>query len=105
MRKPRSIAAFACSLAALSISVPAEARINQRQNHQQQRIAKGISSGRLTPHETIRLERQQRHIARYEARNCADGGGLNVRERARIEAKQDRASARIYRQKHDRQGR
>lgn len=86
-------------------AAPAEARINQRQGHQQQRIYRGIGSGALTPRETYRLERQQAHIARYEARSRADGGGLSWRERYRVERMQDRASRNIYRQKHDAQGR
>ncbi|MFN8008036.1 MAG: hypothetical protein U0V70_13640 [Terriglobia bacterium] len=32
--------------------------INQRQKNQQQRIAKGVQSGQLTPHETVRLEKE-----------------------------------------------
>lgn len=103
MRNPFPLAAL--SLVALLAAVPAEARINQRQDNQQQRIAKGISTGKLTARETVRLEQQQVRIARYEARSRADGRGLNRAERARLEAKQDRASRNIYRQKHDRQGR
>ena len=98
-----SLAAATCAVAALSVAVPAEARVNQRQSNQQHRIFGGLKSGSLTARETVRLERQQVGIARFEARNRADGGGLTPVERARIEAKQDRASANIYRQKHDAQ--
>jgi hypothetical protein len=90
----------AVSLAAL----PAEARINQRQDHQQQRIVQGLRSGDLNARETYRLARQQAHIARYERRSRADGGGLSWRERYRVERMQDRASRNIRRQRHDRQG-
>lgn len=82
-------------------AAPAEARINQRQGHQQHRIYTGVQNGSLTPRETFRLERQQLGIARFEARQRADGGGLTWRERARIEHRQDRASRAIHRQKHD----
>lgn len=107
MRNPTSftLAATACAIAALATAIPAEARINQRQNHQQARIAKGINNGSLTARETVRLEQQQVRINRFEARNRADGGGLNFNERARIEALQDRASRNIYRQKRDAQTR
>jgi hypothetical protein len=97
------LAAATCAVTALTVAVPADARINQRQNYQQHRIAGGLKSGSLTARETVRLERQQIGIARFEARNRADGSGLTPVERARIEAKQDRASANIYRQKHDAQ--
>lgn len=83
----------------------ADARINQRQSREQSRIYHGVRSGQLTARETYRLEREQGHIARYEARSRADGGGLSYRERYRLERMQDRASRDIYRQRHDGQGR
>ena len=95
--------AAALGLAAIA-AAPAEARINQRQAHQQQRIARGVADGQLTARETYRLERQEGRIAAYEARSRADGGGLSARERVRIEHMQDRESRRIYHQRHDAQG-
>lgn len=83
----------------------ADARINQRQGREQGRIYHGVQSGQLTARETYRLEREQAHIARYEAASRADGGGLSWRERYRIERMQDRASRDIYRQRHDGQSR
>jgi hypothetical protein len=91
--------------ATLTAALPAEARINQRQRHEQSRIHHGVASGQLTARETLRLEREQAHIARYEARSRADGPGLTYRERSRLERMQDRASRDIYRQRHDGQGR
>lgn len=92
-----SLAAL-CSVAA---AIPAEARINQRQDRQEQRIKQGVKSGTLTKRETAGLAKQQASIARYEARSRADGPGLTRAERLRLEQKQDRASKSIYRQKHD----
>jgi hypothetical protein len=89
------------AVGAAAAAIPADARINQRQHHQADRIGQGVRSGSLTPHETAGLARQQASIARYEARSRADGPGLTSQERARIEYKQDRASRNIYRQKHD----
>jgi hypothetical protein len=101
MRIHFALATVIGTVAALSLAVPAEAHINKRQNHQQQRIAKGISSGRLTAQEAARLEQQQARIARVESRSRASGGGLSRSERARINRMQNRASHSIYRQKHD----
>ncbi|HST37726.1 MAG TPA: hypothetical protein VLK25_14000 [Allosphingosinicella sp.] len=101
----RMFATAALGVGALAGAMPAEARINQRQGHQQQRIVRGVGSGELTARETYRLERQQAHINRYEARSRADGPGLTWRERYRLERMQDRASRNIHRQKHDGQGR
>ncbi len=105
MRNHSIFAAALGTIAVLGLLAPAEARINQRQGHQQQRIATGISNGSLNAREAARLEHQQVHIARYEARSRADGGGLSAHERDRLEHLQDSASKRIYRQKHDAQGR
>ena len=105
MRTKFLFAAMALSVGALASAMPAEARINQRQGNQQQRIWRGVGNGELTARETYRLERQQGRIARYEARSRADGPGLTYRERYRLERMQDRASRNIYRQKHDRQAR
>ena len=102
--RTRFIFAAAIGVAAIA-AVPAEARINQRQAHQQERIWRGVANGQLTARETYRLERQEARIAAYEARSRADGGGLSARERVRLEHMQDRESRRIHRQRHDRQGR
>jgi hypothetical protein len=89
------------ALCTLSAAMPAEARINQRQDRQQHRIAGGINNGSLTVRETAGLAKQQASIRKYERRSRADGNGLSLVERARIEHRQDRASKNIYRQKHD----
>jgi hypothetical protein len=78
--------------------------INQRERNQQRRIDQGIGSGQLTRHEAGGLEREQVHIHRDEARAKADRV-FTPRERARIQAEQNRASCDIYRQKHDNQTR
>jgi hypothetical protein len=78
--------------------------IDQRQENQQRRIEQGTASGQLNAREAARLQRQQDRIEHLEDRAKADGVVTN-RERARIGAAQNRASRRIFRQKHDRQGR
>ena len=84
---------------------PHEAGVNSRQARQEARIEQGVSNGSLNQREAARLNRNQRNIARYEARSRADGGGLSRRERANITRMQNNSSRRIYRQKHDRQHR
>ncbi len=105
MLKKLTLATLACALGALAIANPAAARINERQDRQQQRIAQGNASGSLTARESTRLQRQQGTIARYEARSRADGPGLTRRERANIARMQNQTSRNIYCQKHDRQRR
>lgn len=100
MRIRNLFAAALLGTVALS-ATSAEARINQRQSREQSRIYHGVQSGQLTARETLRLEREQARIARYEARSRADGPGLTGRERYRLERMQDRASRDIHRQRHD----
>jgi hypothetical protein len=89
------------AIGTLSAAMPAEARVNQRQDRQQTRIVKGIHNDSLTVRETKALAKQQASIRKYERRSRADGNGLSLVERARLEQRQDRASRNIYRQKHD----
>lgn len=101
----KMLATFAAlGLATVGLAVPAAAQINHTQHNQQQRIHQGVRSGALTQREAYRLQRNQGRINRAEDRMRASGGRLTYRERARLDRRQDRASARIYRQKHDRQG-
>lgn len=76
--------------------------IDQRQANQEQRIDQGIASGQLTQREAGRLEQQQQHINTMENKAKSDGV-VTKKERARLHAAQDKASKKIYRQKHDRQ--
>lgn len=103
MRTKIILATLTVSLASVAVAAPAEARINQRQAKQQARISHGVNNGSLTAREVYRLQRQQGHIAAYEARSRADGHGITNAERLRLENMQDRSSRNIYRQKHDRQ--
>ena len=97
----RKITLALAALCTLTAALPAEARVNQRQDRQQTRIVKGVHNGSLTVRETKGLAKQQASIRKYERQSRADGGGLSLVERARLEQRQDRASHTIYRQKHD----
>lgn len=78
--------------------------INKREARQQHRIAEGIESGSLTPRETASLERQEARINALEAKDRRSGGGLSPKERAELEHLMNSESHRIYKQKHDGQG-
>jgi hypothetical protein len=82
--------------------VRADTRVDLRQDRQMDRIRDGAQSGRLTPHETRRLMRQQSEIRRFEAQARADGH-VSWRERERLESLQDRARLDIDRQLRDHQ--
>lgn len=76
--------------------------IEQRDRMEQERIERGIESGRLTQREADRLLSERAQIERMERRARADGV-LTQRERARIVHAQDRLARDIYRESHDRQ--
>jgi hypothetical protein len=78
--------------------------LNQREHHQTQRIRQGVKSGELTRPETRRLVRGEARLHRNEARAKSDGV-VTGRERARLQHEANVESNRIYRQKHDAQGR
>jgi uncharacterized membrane protein YebE (DUF533 family) len=77
-------------------------KFDQRQANQEQRILQGAQSGSLTQQETARLEKGQDHLQTMEGKAKADGN-VTRHERARLQHAEDNQSARIYRQKHDRQ--
>lgn len=79
-------------------------RVDNRQERQADRITQGVESGQLTAREQARLAKQQRHVKRLERHTEADGQ-VTAKEAVRVEKAQDRASRKIYRQKHDRQDR
>jgi hypothetical protein len=80
---------------------PAE-KDQQRDVNQQQRIENGLQSGQLSTKEAGRLEREQQHVDRMEARDLKDGH-MSAGEQLRLDKAQNAASADIYRQKHDAQ--
>lgn len=99
-------AVFLLGLAAVSVSISAQAqstpKLDQREARQEQRIDKGIESGQLTQREANRLERREVKLKTDEAAAKADGV-VTKQEHAELHAEANRDSARIYRQKHDRQ--
>jgi hypothetical protein len=87
--------------AALTFGVSAQT-VNQRRENQQDRIAQGIASGRLTAGQAARLETKEaqvNHEIRHERR--VNGGYLTPGQRAQINRQQNRLSNQIYRDKHD----
>lgn len=74
----------------------------QRNANQQKRIEQGVQSGQLTGRETAKLERGQARVDRAEARAGANGR-VGPNEQKAIQARENRQSKRIHRQKHDAQ--
>jgi hypothetical protein len=76
--------------------------LDTREHNQRERIAQGIRSGELTRPEARRLVRGEVRLHRHERIARADGIVTRA-ERFRLHREADRMSARIWRQKHDRQ--
>lgn len=88
------------------LPVVASAQVNYRQERQHDRIAQGVRSGSLTRHEARGLRDRERALHATERRDrFFDHGHLTGRERAHLNARQNRISHGIYNQKHDAQHR
>ena len=93
---------FAQGSAAPATTPAAAPGFVQRDINQEQRIEQGLKSGQLNTREAARLEGEQAHVDKLEAKALADGK-VSASERARINAAQNRTSADIAREKHDAQ--
>ncbi len=100
MKKTITVTAVIAIFAITSVGSAWAGRVKSRQVRQSRRISQGVKSGALTKRETRSLIKQQRRIQRTKKRAWSDGS-LTGRERARLELYQDKASARIYRLKHN----
>ena len=104
LRTPLAGAMLALISAIAAAQAPAAStatpRIDARGARQEQRIEQGKATGALTPHETRRLKREQKGIARAETQAKADGT-VTAQERQRLTRMQNKASRDIHRQKHD----
>ena len=96
------MSAAASSFAQAPVTAPATPRVDAREANQEKRIQQGVGSGQLTSRETLRLEREQKHIAVAEAHAKADGT-VSPAERKRLHRMQNAASRDIASQKHDKQ--
>ncbi len=75
--------------------------IGERFGNQADRIAQGVKSGELTHKEAKHLKQAEAKLALGTLKQAIDGGGLTAKEKAGIDARQDKLSERIYSQKHD----
>ncbi len=103
MKKILVAALFVCgfTIASNAQSTPV---VDKREDIQKERIKDGVKSGELNKAETKRLVKNQRHIKRTEAKAKSDGV-VTPAEKAKLDKKQDKASKRIAKQKHDKQDR
>ena len=76
--------------------------VGARRENQQDRIANGIASGRLTAGETARLEKGESAINHeVHTDRVANGGKLSAAEHKQVNQQQNALSRKIYRAKHN----
>jgi len=93
---------IALSIATLVSATASAGEIHNREVRQQKRIAQGVAAGKLTPRETIRLERRQAALnSEVKDWRSDNSGKLTNAEKAKAERQQNRLSKQIYNQKHD----
>ncbi len=98
-------AAPAITIAQTPAPAAPKAAFAQRQFNQQHRIANGFRNGRLNGRQTIRLERQQRSMHReMRVMRARHNGRLTLKDRRILNHRQNAASRRIFRAKHNRIG-
>ncbi len=75
--------------------------VNRREENQQQRIANGVSSGKLSAQQTANLEKREASVQKREQKDmAAHNGHLTKAEQKGINRQQNRISRSIYKDKH-----
>jgi hypothetical protein len=79
-----------------------QGKIADRKENQQDRIAQGVKSGSLTPHETAKLENKESKLNKEIHTDRKDNGGnLTNNEKKQINHQQNKLSSDIYKDKHN----
>lgn len=100
LSKLTCIALAASALSTAAWADTAAEQDQQRDVNQQERIEQGLKSGELSTKEAGRLERDEQHVDRMEARDLRNGS-ISPTEQARLNAAENKASGAIYADKHN----
>ena len=101
MKKLFAVTAMITGLTVLGTGAFAKTPVvNHRETTQEKRIQQGVNNSQLTTKEAMKLEKQQGHIQKMEAKAKADGV-VTGKERARITHAQNKANRDIRRLKHN----
>ncbi|MGA2961949.1 MAG: hypothetical protein ABSD96_09760 [Candidatus Korobacteraceae bacterium] len=77
-------------------------QVNSREQNQQDRIANGIKSDKLSPGQTAKLEKQENHIAKQEKKDMAKHNGhLTKGEQVKLNKDLNHTSREIHRDKQN----
>ena len=98
----KNIILATAAAALLAVTLPADQKIAQRKENQQDRIAQGVKSGQLTAGETARLENREARLNKETRTDrAANGGKLTSAEKQQVNRQQNRMSRAIYKDKHN----
>jgi hypothetical protein len=76
-------------------------QVNRRETRQQNRIANGVKSGKLTPGQTAHLEKGEQRLQNNEKKDMAkDNGHLTKANQRQLNHEANHMSKRIYNDKH-----
>ena len=76
--------------------------VDKRRENQQDRIANGIQSGKLTAGEAAKLETQETRINKeVKSDRAVNGGNLTNKQKKQVNSQLNRESRRIYNKKHN----
>ena len=90
------------ALGMATVAFAQKSEVGKRAENQQDRIAQGVKSGRLTPGETAHLEHQEAGINKEErGMRAQDNGHLTAQDRSTLNKQQNVESKRIYKDKHN----
>ena len=79
-------------------------QVNRREAKQQQRIGKGVKSGKLNSQQAAHLEKREASVQNREQKDMAKHNGhLTKAEQKGINRQQNRISKSIYQDKHPKQ--
>src|SRR5271156_1266972 len=79
---------------------PAMSKVGERAENQQKRIADGVDSGKMTPGETAKVEKNEQHINQQaHADRKANGGKLTPAEKKQVNKQQNKTSKQIHHDK------
>jgi hypothetical protein len=82
-------------------SHPRVNQVNKREQNQQNRIANGIKSGKLSAQQTANLEKREASVQNREQKDmAAHNGHLTKAEQKGVNRQQNRISKSIYKDKH-----
>jgi carboxypeptidase C (cathepsin A) len=81
---------------------PRRAEVDHREERQQERIARGLHNGSLTPGEAQQLETQERALRNQERQEVRENGGfLTKQQTRRLNHEEDTISHKIHHDTHN----